>query len=63
PRGAWIGDRWHDVAPALVFGGRGLLVPSVETPPDERERAAHEAQLAPDRQAVAAALLPPGCPE
>jgi histidinol-phosphate phosphatase family protein len=63
PRSAWIGDRWHDVVPALVFGGRGLLVSSEETPPDERERAAQEAHLAPDRQAVAAALLPPGCPE
>ena len=63
PRSAWIGDRWHDVAPALVFGGRGLLVPSAETPADERERAAREAQLVPDRRDVAALLLRPGAPE
>jgi D-glycero-D-manno-heptose 1,7-bisphosphate phosphatase len=59
-RSAWIGDRWHDVSPALVLGGRGLLVPSDDTPPDERERAARAMCLLPDRYAVVASLLTPG---
>ncbi|MBM3884944.1 MAG: HAD family hydrolase [Gemmatimonadetes bacterium] len=58
----WIGDRWHDVAPALVFGGRGLLVPSEDTPADEVARAGREAQCVPDRRAVVAAILPSGSP-
>lgn len=56
---AWIGDRWHDVAPAQVFGGRGLLVPSEDTPDEERARAAREAVVLPDRAAVSTALLVP----
>lgn len=59
-RSVWIGDRWHDVAPALLFGGRGILVPSVDTPADEQARAARDALVLPDRAAVTAALRPPG---
>lgn len=42
----YIGDRWRDVAPALVLGGCGILVPSPETPSVELERATHEARVA-----------------
>jgi D-glycero-D-manno-heptose 1,7-bisphosphate phosphatase len=45
-RSAFIGDRWRDVAPALAFGGRGILVPSAETPAAEREQAEREAEVA-----------------
>jgi histidinol-phosphate phosphatase family protein len=37
-RSVYIGDRWRDVAPAATLGGRGILVPSASTPPDEIER-------------------------
>ena len=45
-RSTFIGDRWRDVAPALAFGGRGILVPSPETPDSEREQAQREAEVA-----------------
>jgi histidinol-phosphate phosphatase family protein len=45
-RSAYVGDRWRDVAPALALGGRGILVPSRETPPAEREQAEREAEVA-----------------
>lgn len=35
----FIGDRWRDIEPALHYGGRGVLVPSPITPPDEIARA------------------------
>lgn len=38
-RSFYIGDRWHDAAPALVLGGYGILVPGDETPLTERQRA------------------------
>ena len=34
-RSAFIGDRWRDVAPAQSLGGRGYLVPSVNTPAED----------------------------
>lgn len=45
-RSVFIGDRFRDVAPALALGGRGILVPSVDTPSDEIARAEREAELA-----------------
>jgi len=36
---AYIGDRWRDVAPATALGGRGILVPSTATTPDDLRRA------------------------
>jgi D-glycero-D-manno-heptose 1,7-bisphosphate phosphatase len=45
-RSAFIGDRWRDIAPALAFGGRGILVPSPETPAAEREQAQRDAEVA-----------------
>ena len=42
-RAAFIGDRWHDVAPAGAFGGRGVLIDGPATPAPERNRAARDA--------------------
>ncbi len=42
----YIGDRWRDVEPALTLGGRGVLVESPATPPDEIERARRDAHVA-----------------
>ncbi|HEX5580331.1 MAG TPA: HAD family hydrolase [Gemmatimonadaceae bacterium] len=42
----YVGDKWRDVAPALRFGGTGVLVPSPDTPPADVERAAREALVA-----------------
>jgi D-glycero-D-manno-heptose 1,7-bisphosphate phosphatase len=44
---AFIGDRWRDVAPGLILGGRPLLVPSADTSEAEIERARVEIELAP----------------
>lgn len=58
-RSLYIGDRFRDVAPALALGGRGILVPGVDTPEDDRERAGREAEIAPTlRDAVARVLGP-----
>jgi histidinol-phosphate phosphatase family protein len=43
----FIGDRWRDVAPALHYGARGILVPSRSTPPDEIARARAELSVIP----------------
>jgi len=43
----WVGDRWRDIAPALHYGGQGILIPSATTPPEEIERARQEATVAP----------------
>lgn len=42
----FIGDRWRDIAASLALGGRGILVPSVDTPREDRERASSEAHVA-----------------
>ena len=55
----FIGDRWRDVAPALQLGGRGILVPSPDTPADEIERAGREAQVAADLDSAASLVLQP----
>lgn len=45
-RSVFIGDRFRDVAPGLSLGGRGILVPSVDTPSDEITRAERDAEIA-----------------
>lgn len=45
-RSFFIGDRWRDVAPALAFGGHGILVPTRATPDDEREKARRQVDMA-----------------
>jgi len=52
-----IGDRWHDIAPALALGGRGILVPGAETPPEERERAGREMESVEGPAGVVRAVL------
>jgi D-glycero-D-manno-heptose 1,7-bisphosphate phosphatase len=42
----YAGDRWRDVAPALAFGGTGVLIPSHNTPAADEERARREARVA-----------------
>jgi D-glycero-D-manno-heptose 1,7-bisphosphate phosphatase len=41
-RSAFIGDRWRDIAPALAFHARGIMVPSPTTPPADFARASRE---------------------
>lgn len=55
-RSVFIGDRWRDVAPAIAFGGRGILVPNRRTPPEEVLQARAEALVVPTL-ADAAALV------
>lgn len=42
----YVGDRWRDVAPALRLGGTAILVPSPDTPDDDRARAERDAAVA-----------------
>lgn len=42
----FVGDKWRDIAPALVLGGRGVLVPSPATPQADVDRARREAECA-----------------
>ncbi len=56
-RSVFIGDRWRDLAPGRVLGGRAILVPSPDTPAAERERAAAEAEVAPDLGSAATLVL------
>lgn len=56
-RSVWIGDRWHDLAPAHVFGGRGILIPSVDSPADEVVRAEREAEVAQSRDEIVTRVL------
>jgi D-glycero-D-manno-heptose 1,7-bisphosphate phosphatase len=56
-RSAYVGDLWRDVAPALHFGGLGILVPSPHTPTADVERASAEAAVAATLGAAVAQLL------
>jgi histidinol-phosphate phosphatase family protein len=56
-RSVYIGDRFRDVAPALALGGRGILVPSVDTPADEIARAERDASVMPTLGAAVALVL------
>lgn len=38
----FIGDRWRDVAPASMLGGRAILLDVASTPPEDHSRAASE---------------------
>jgi D-glycero-D-manno-heptose 1,7-bisphosphate phosphatase len=57
-RSVFIGDRWRDVAPGLALGGRGILVPSANTPAEDHERARSEAEVASSINAAVALVLP-----
>ncbi|HWO89364.1 MAG TPA: HAD family hydrolase [Gemmatimonadales bacterium] len=41
PSSWYVGDRWHDLEPALELGGRAVMVRSPETRSEEREASAH----------------------
>ncbi len=56
-RSVFIGDRWRDLEPGLVLGGRAILVPSPDTPTAERARAAAEAEVASDLGSAATLVL------
>lgn len=53
----FVGDRWRDIAAARAFGGRGILVPSPDTPAEDLTRAEREAELATDLLAVSRLVL------
>jgi D-glycero-D-manno-heptose 1,7-bisphosphate phosphatase len=42
----FVGDRWRDIAPALHYGARGILVPGPSTPPEELAMAQEQAEVA-----------------
>ena len=44
-RSFFIGDKWRDIAPAKPLGGRGILVPSPDTPVADVLRAEDEAVI------------------
>ncbi|MDQ6887661.1 MAG: HAD family hydrolase [Gemmatimonadota bacterium] len=54
-RSTYVGDRWRDIEPGLVFGGRAVLVPAAGTPPEELERATARHLVA---RSLAAAIEP-----
>ena len=54
----FVGNRWSDVAPALHYSARGVLVPSDETPAAEIERAQREAEVAQTLTDVVQLILP-----
>lgn len=53
----FVGDRWRDIEAARAFGGRGILIPSPDTSPEDRTRAAREAEVASDLLAVSRVVL------
>jgi histidinol-phosphate phosphatase family protein len=58
PSSLFVGNRWSDVEPALHYGGRGVLVPSDETPADEIERARRDAEVVQTLTDVVHMILP-----
>ena len=53
----FVGDRWRDIAAARAFGGRGILVPSPDTPAEDRTRAERDEEIATDLFAVSRLVL------
>ena len=45
-RALYLGDRMRDVEPAVVLGGRGVLIPSPETPAEDLLAAEQRARVA-----------------
>lgn len=46
-RALYVGDRMRDVEPGLALGGQGVLVPSPETPEEDKRAAKARARVAP----------------
>ncbi len=57
-RAAFIGDRFRDIEAAKHFGGRGVLVPSPNTPTMDMIRASDEMKVATSIEAAVARVLP-----
>jgi D-glycero-D-manno-heptose 1,7-bisphosphate phosphatase len=55
----FIGDRWRDVAPALHFGARGILVPSEHTPTEDVTNALKELSVVKTLADALSLFLPP----
>ena len=53
----FIGDRWRDVAPAIAFGGHGILIPTAESPEPEIAQAKAEATVARDLEHAVALVV------
>jgi FMN phosphatase YigB (HAD superfamily) len=45
-RSLFVGDRFRDLSPGLELGGWAVLVPSVESAPEDVRRAESEARVA-----------------
>lgn len=58
-RSVYLGDRWRDVAPARALGGRGILIPSADTPADDRARALRDAEVAANLASAVALVVGP----
>ncbi len=56
-RSVFAGDKWRDIAPALVLGGTGVLVPGDPTSAGDRNRAQAEAQVVASLGEVADLIL------
>lgn len=56
-RSLFAGDRWRDVAPAIAFGGCGVLVPAPHTAPGDVIMAQEEAAVASTLERAVALFL------
>lgn len=56
-RSWYIGDRFRDIAVARTLGGRGVLVPTSETPPADLVQAADVAKVSTSLQAAVDRVL------
>jgi D-glycero-D-manno-heptose 1,7-bisphosphate phosphatase len=57
-RSWYVGDKWRDLEPGFVLGGRGILVPAPTTPAADLERARAEAIVAPSLADAVETILP-----
>lgn len=53
----YVGDRWHDIVAAKTLGGRGILVPSPDTPGSEIVQATREMEIAASLTAAVALII------
>ncbi len=55
----YVGDRWHDVAPGVSLGGRGVLLARDAGAADAQQALAHGVAVAPDLAVAARLIVPP----
>ncbi|MCU0618662.1 MAG: HAD family hydrolase [Gemmatimonadaceae bacterium] len=53
----YVGDRWRDVAPAVRFGGTGILIPTSTTPYSELLRARDDALVSTTLEAASERIV------